>query len=112
MIRIIAFVRPFKLEGVKSALSALGVTGLTVSDVRGSGTNPEKSDWLGAGEGVIALPVRSRIEIVAESEMESAIIDTIVEHARTGEEGDGKIFVEPMLDVVRIRTEERGTVAI
>ncbi len=85
---------------------------MTVSDVRGAGTNPEKSDWLGAAEGVIALPVRSRVEVVVESEVQEQIVSTILEHARTGEEGDGKIFIEPMSDVIRIRTEERGTVAV
>ena len=112
MHRVICFIRPHRLEPVKSAIAALGVTGLSVSDVRGTGNSPERADFLGGDEGLIALPIRARVEVVASEDMTEAIIEAILETAQTGEEGDGKIFVEPVLDAIRIRTEERGEAAI
>ena len=112
MIRIICFIRPHRLEMVKSAIAALGVNGMTVADVRGTGNSPEKADWLGGSPGLIALPMRARIEVVVEASMQDEVVNAIIESAQTGESGDGKIFVEPILDAIRIRTEERGTAAI
>ena len=112
MIRVVCFIRPHRLEAVKSAIAALGVSGMSVSDVRGSGASPEKTEWLGGDDALIALPIRAKLDVVAEDELKDAIIDAIIENARTGEPGAGKIFVEPILDAIRVRTEERGSAAI
>jgi nitrogen regulatory protein P-II 1 len=112
MIRITCYIRPHKLEGVKSAISALGITGMTVADVRGTGNSPETSSWFGGEQQLIALPIRAKVEVVAHDEQQEEIVEAILQHARTGEPGDGKIFVERVADAVRIRTEERGSEAI
>jgi nitrogen regulatory protein P-II 1 len=88
------------------------VSGLSVSDVRGTGNSPESSDFLGGDEGVIAMPIRSRLEVVASDDLAEPIVQAILESAQTGEHGDGKIFIERILDAVRIRTEERGEAAV
>lgn len=112
MLRITCYIRPHKLEGVKSAISALGITGMTVADVRGTGNSPETSSWFGGEQQLIALPIRAKVEVVAHDEQQEEIVEAILQHARTGEPGDGKIFVERVIDAVRIRTEERGSEAI
>lgn len=112
MMRVTCFIRPHRLEAVKSAIAAVGVSGLSVSDVRGTGNSPEHTDWMGGDEGLIALPIRSRVEVVAPDDLAEPIVTAILETARTGESGDGKIFVERVADAIRIRTEERGDTAI
>jgi nitrogen regulatory protein P-II 1 len=112
MTRVTCYIRPHKLESVKSAIAALGVTGMSVSDVRGAGNSPETTDWFGGAEGLIALPIRARVEVVAQDDQIEAIVQSIIENARTGEQGDGKIFVEPVNDAIRIRTQERGEAAV
>lgn len=83
---------------------------MNVADVRGTGNSPETSRW-GAGS-VVAMPIRSRIEVVAEAALQEEIIQAILAAAQTGESGDGKIFVEPVEDVLRVRTGERGRAAL
>ncbi len=112
MTRVTCFIRPHKLESVKSAIAALGVTGMSVSDVRGAGNSPETTDWFGGTDGLIALPIRARVEVVAQDEQIEGIVKSIIENARTGEQGDGKIFLESVQDAIRIRTEERGEAAV
>lgn len=112
MIRLITFLRPHRLESVKSAIAALGISGMSVSDVRGTGNSPEQTDWLGGDPGLIALPIRARIEVVAPDELQEPIIEAILSSAQTGESGDGKIFVERVADAIRIRTGERGEAAV
>lgn len=112
MTRVTCYIRPHKLESVKSAIAALGVTGMSVSDVRGAGNSPETTDWFGGTEGLIALPIRARVEVVANDAQIEEIVQSIIENARTGEEGDGKIFIEPIQDAIRIRTQERGDAAV
>ncbi len=112
MIRIITFIRPHRLEMVKTAIAALGVNGMTVADVRGTGNSHEKAAWLGGNQGLIALPMRVRLEVVVDDSLQEPVIESILETAQTGESGDGKIFVERILDAVRIRTEERGDSAL
>ncbi|MFY9235251.1 MAG: P-II family nitrogen regulator [Fimbriimonadaceae bacterium] len=112
MVRITCYIRPHKLEQVKTAIATLGISGMSVSDVRGTGNSPETSSWFGGEEHVIALPVKSRIDVVAPDDLREALIKTILDNARTGEPGDGKIFVEEILDAVRVRTLERGESAI
>jgi nitrogen regulatory protein PII len=110
MIRIVAYIKPHRLEGVKSAVSALGVTGLTVTDVRGTGVSEEHTDLLSGA--VVALPIRSRLEVVVTDDLRKAVVDAIIDSARTGEPNDGKIFVEQISEAIRIRTGERGDIAV
>jgi nitrogen regulatory protein P-II 1 len=112
MVRITCIIKPHRLEAVKSAVAALGVTGLTVADVRGTGNSPEATDWLGGDDRLIALPIRSKLMVVVADELVEAVIATISENARSGESGDGKIFIERIQDAVRVRTEERGDAAV
>jgi nitrogen regulatory protein PII len=108
MKRIECIIRPLKLDEVKIALGEVGVTGMTVTDVRGSGRHGGHRESFRGHQYTIDLPTKVKIEMVARDEDVEEIIETVLEHARTGEEGDGKIFVLPMEEAVRIRTEERG----
>lgn len=108
VVQITAFVRPHKLEEVKSAVAIHPISGLSVSDVRGSGNNPESAASIGGLDVVVPLPVRSKLVIVVRKELQEPVIEAILEAARTGSPGDGKIFVEPVCDVARVRTGERG----
>ena len=112
MIRIVCYIRPHKLEAVKSAISAVGVSGLSVSDVRGTGTSEETPGWFGGEQQLIALPIRSKLEVVVPDELKEDIVQAILDQVQSGEAGDGKIFVEPIIDAIRVRTEERGPEAI
>jgi nitrogen regulatory protein P-II 1 len=112
MIRFTCYIRPHYLDTVKSAIGALGIGGISVSDVRGSGNSPEKVEWLPDDQGQIALPIRCRLEVVAPESVSESLIEAISNVARTGEHGDGKIFIERVEDAIRIRTEERGEAAI
>ncbi len=112
MKKIEAIIRPLKLDEVKIALGEIGVTGLSVSDVRGSGRQQGHRQSFRGIEYVVEMPMKIKIEIVARDEEVEEIVDTVERHAHTGEEGDGKIFVLPMEDAVRVRTEERGDDAL
>lgn len=108
MKRIEAIIRPLKLDEVKIALGEIGVTGMTVSDVRGMGRQRGHRETYRGAEYTIELPTKVKIEMIVRDEDVDEIIDTILAHARTGETGDGKIFVLPIEEAVRIRTDERG----
>jgi nitrogen regulatory protein P-II 1 len=112
MHRIVAIFRPHRLEQVKSAVAALGITGMTVTDARGTGTSPEVPNWFGGEEQLIAMPIKTKMELVVSDELVEPVIETILDHARTGEPGDRKIFVERLEDAVRIRTGERGEAGV
>ena len=112
MTRVTCYIRPHRLEAVKSAIAALGVSGLSVSDVRGTGNSPEHTEWMGGDDGLVALPIRARVEVVASDDLAEPIVQAIIESAHTGEHGDGKIFIEKIADAMRIRTQERGEAAI
>lgn len=112
MKKIEAIIRPLKLDEVKIALGEIGVTGLSVSDVRGSGRQRGHRESYRGTEYSVELPMKIKLEIVARNEDIDEIVATIERHARTGEEGDGKIFVLPMEDAIRVRTEERGDDAL
>jgi len=112
IVRVFAFIRPHKLQEVKSALALLPISGLTVTDARGTGNNPEKSvNFLGQNM-VVPLPIRAIIEVVVPAELQEEIVDAIQTAAYTGEPGDGKIFIEPILNAIRIRTLEQNQDAI
>ncbi len=108
MKRIEAIIRPMKLDEVKIALGEIGITGMTVSDVRGLGRQRGHRESYRGVEYAIEMPTKVKIELIVRDEDLDEAIETIVEHARTGEVGDGKIFVLPMDDAIRVRTEERG----
>lgn len=112
MTRITCIIRPHRLEQVKSAIAALGVSGLNVSDVRGTGNSLEQAAWFAGEEHLISLPIKSKIEVIAPDDMAEAIIQAILDNSRTGEPGDGKIFIEQVADALRVRTGERGEAAL
>lgn len=108
MKKVEAIIRPIKLDEVKIALGEIGVTGMSVTDVRGSGRQGGHQESYRGVSYIVELPMKVKIEIVARDEDVDEIVDTIERHARTGDHGDGKIFVLPMGDAIRVRTEERG----
>jgi nitrogen regulatory protein P-II 1 len=112
MIKVTCYVRPHRLEEVKTAISSLGVTGMSVSDVRGCGSSPERPTWFAGQELLVALPVRSKVVVVVPDELSERVVQAVLDVARTGEPGDGKLFLEPVEDAVRIRTRERGDAAV
>ncbi len=112
MKKIEAIIKPFKLEDVKDALTENGVTGMTVSDVKGYGRQQGHSELYRGAEYVVDFLPKIKIElVVAENEVEK-IIEILTEAARTGKIGDGKIFVTPVEKIVRIRTGEEDEEAI
>ena len=112
MKKIEAIIRHFKLEDVKNALTKIGVMGMTVTEVKGFGRQKgHKEQYRGAEYTVDFLP-KTKLEIVVGEEQVQAAIDAIVAGARTGQIGDGKIFVSSLENVVRIRTGEAGSGAI
>ncbi len=112
MKKIEAVIRHFKLEEVKDALTAVGIQGMTVSEVRGFGRQKgHKEQYRGAEYTVDFLP-KAKIEIVVADDQTAKVIETIVKSARTGQIGDGKIFVTEMEEMVRIRTGESGADAL
>lgn len=112
MKKVTAIIKPFKLDDVRDALTEIGVNGMTVSEVKGFGRQRGHTEiYRGAEYAVDFLPKVS-IEIVLPDERVDEVVDVVVEAARTGKVGDGKVFVEPIDEVVRIRTGERGKEAI
>lgn len=112
MKKIEAIIRHFKLEEVKDALTNVGVQGMTVSEVRGFGRQKgHKEHYRGAEYAVDFLP-KVKMEIVVSDEQAREVIDTILRTARTGQIGDGKIFVTNLEDLIRIRTGESGESAL
>ncbi len=112
MKKIEAIIKPFKLEEVKEALSNVGIKGLTVIEVKGFGRQKGHKELYRGAEYEIEFLPKVKLEVVVpDSEMES-VIEAIVSSARTGRLGDGKVFVTPIEEVVRIRTGERGEEAI
>lgn len=112
MKKIEAIIKPFKLEDVKEALVGINISGMTVSDVKGYGRQQGHSELYRGAEYVVDFLPKIKIDIVVKDEMVDSIINTIVNSAKTGKIGDGKIFVSSLDEVVRIRTEERGTEAV
>ena len=112
MKRIEAIIKSFKLDEVKDRLYQVGARGMTVSEVRGFGrTGGKREVYRGSAYTVDFVP-KVRIQIVVDDEMVNPIVEAILTTARTGEIGDGKIFISPMADVIRIRTGERGAEAV
>ncbi len=112
MKKIEAIIKPFKLEEVKDALTEVGVHGLTVSEVKGFGRQKGHTELYRGAEYVVDFIPKVKIEVVVPDSLAEKVVETIMNTARTGRIGDGKIFVIPVEEVVRIRTGERGENAI
>ena len=112
MKKIEAIIKPFKLEDVKDALAEMGVTGMTVSEVKGYGRQKGHSELYRGAEYVVDFLPKIKMEMVVDNEQVDAVIETITEAARTGKIGDGKIFVSDIDKIVRIRTGETDSEAI
>jgi nitrogen regulatory protein P-II 1 len=109
---VTAIVKPFKLDDVKAALETLGVLGLTVSEVRGYGRQKGHTEVYRGAEYTVDLVPKVRIEVLVDDLDAEKVVDTVVEAARTGKIGDGKVWVTPVDSVVRVRTGERGADAL
>jgi nitrogen regulatory protein P-II 1 len=112
MKKIEAIIKPFKLDEVKDALNAIGVQGITVAEVKGFGRQKGHTELYRGAEYVVDFLPKVKIEIIAADNLVSKIIETIETTAKTGRIGDGKIFILPVEEVIRIRTGERGEAAI
>lgn len=112
MKKVEAIIKPFKLDEVKEALSKAGVQGMTVSEVKGFGRQKGHTElYRGAEYSVDFLP-KVKVEILVTDDRAQGVVDVLIEKARTGKIGDGKIFVTQMEEVIRIRTGEKGADAI
>ncbi|HTY21594.1 MAG TPA: P-II family nitrogen regulator [Desulfomonilaceae bacterium] len=112
MKKIVAIIKPFKLDDVKDALSSIGVQGMTVTEVKGFGRQKGHKEIYRGAEYLVDFLPKIQIETVVVSEMAEQVVEKIVAAARTGTIGDGKIFVTPVEAVVRIRTGEKDADAI
>jgi len=112
MKRIEAIIQPHKLDEVKEALIAIGVTGMTISEVRGHGRQKGHTEMYRGAEYKVDLLPKVRIEMVIPDSRSEQVVDTLAAAARTGKIGDGKIFISPIEEVVRIRNSDRGETAL
>ncbi|MBE9168833.1 P-II family nitrogen regulator [Pleurocapsales cyanobacterium LEGE 06147] len=112
MKKIEAIIRPFKLDEVKIALVNAGVVGMTVSEVRGFGRQKGQTERYRGSEYTVEFLQKLKIEIVVEDNQVDMVVDKIISAARTGEIGDGKIFVQPVDEIIRIRTGEKNLEAV
>ncbi len=112
MKKIEAIIKPFKLDEVKEGLHELGIHGMTVTEVKGFGRQKGHTELYRGAEYVVDFLPKIKLEIVVSDEMADKVVDSIVQAANTGRIGDGKIFVSPLDEIVRIRTGERGPDAV
>ncbi|HHP7244514.1 MAG: P-II family nitrogen regulator [Elainellaceae cyanobacterium] len=112
MKKVEAIIRPFKLDEVKIALVNAGIVGMTVSEVRGFGRQKGQTERYRGSEYTVEFLQKLKVEIVVENDQVDMVVDKIIVAARTGEIGDGKIFVSPVDEIVRIRTGEKNLEAI
>ena len=112
MKKVEAIIKPFKLEEVKTALSSIAVQGMTVSEVKGFGRQKGHKEVYRGAEYVVELVPKIKIEVVVPDQAMTRVVEAIVKAAKTGKIGDGKIFVLPVEEAVRIRTGERGEGAL
>ena len=109
---VMALIKPFKLDEVREALTPLGIQGLTVTEVKGFGRTGGKKEVYRGSAYVVDFVPKVKVEIVVPDELVHDVLDAIEKSAKTGRIGDGKIFVSPIEEAVRIRTGERGKDAI
>ena len=112
MKKIEAIIKPYKLDEVKDALTAMGVIGMTVSEVRGFGRQKGHTELYRGSEYTIDFLPKIRVELVVPDGLADKVVDTITSAARTGSIGDGKVFIQPVETAVRIRTGERDEAAL
>ena len=112
MKKIEAIIKPYKLDDVKEALSAMGVQGMTVSEVKGFGRQKGHTEIYRGSEYTVDFLPKIKIELVLPDGMIASAIEAIVQTARTGKIGDGKVFVSPIENAIRIRTDETGDQAV
>jgi nitrogen regulatory protein PII len=112
MKKIEAVIKPFKLGEVKEALGSIGVTGMTVSEVKGFGRQKGHTEIYRGSEYTVDFLPKIKIEVVLSDSLIGAAVDAIVKSARTGKIGDGKVFISPVENAIRIRTEEAGDQAV
>ena len=112
MKKLTAVVKPFKLDDAVRALQAVGVTGLTISEVRGFGRQKGHSELYRGAEYVVEFLPKIQLEVVVPEELVMRATQALVEATRTGRVGDGKLFIQALVDAVRIRTGERGEAAL
>ncbi|ODN43108.1 P-II family nitrogen regulator [Piscirickettsia litoralis] len=103
---ITAIIKPFKLDEVREALDQTGISGMTVTEVKGFGRQKGHTELYRGAEYVVDFMPKVKIEIAISSDMAEAVINTILKHAYSGKMGDGKIFVQPLEQVIRIRSQE------
>jgi nitrogen regulatory protein P-II 1 len=109
---IIAIIKPFKLEEVKEALAGIGIEGMTVTEVKGFGRQKGHTEIYRGSEYTVDFLPKVKLEVAVRDDLKDKVVDVIVKTARTGKIGDGKVFVAPLEDVIRIRTDERGESAV
>ncbi len=112
MRKVEAIIKPFKLEEVKDALGEVGVRGMTVTEVKGFGRQRGHKEIYRGAEYEVDFVPKIKLEIVVDDELAPTVVETIARAARTGKIGDGKIFVTPVEEAIRIRTGERGVDAL
>ena len=112
MKKIETIIKPFQLEAVKEGLAALGIQGMTVSEVKGFGRQKGHAEIYRGAEYTVDFVPKVKIEIVVADEMAEKVVELILKEAKTGKIGDGKIFVVPVEEAYRIRTGEQGSEAI
>ena len=109
---VTAIVKPFVLEDVKNALEQIGVLGMTVSEVQGYGRQKGHTEVYRGAEYSVDFVPKVRVEVVTDDTLADKVVDAVVEAARTGKIGDGKVWVTPVDSVIRVRTGERGSDAV
>lgn len=112
MKKVEAIVKPFKLDEVKDALSSVGITGMTVTEVKGFGRQKGHTEIYRGSEYTVDFLPKLKLEIVLDDHEADGVVEAIVKAAKTGKIGDGKVFVSAIDDAIRIRTEEKGAAAV
>ena len=112
MKKIEAIIKPFKLEEVKDALNSIGIKGMTVAEVKGYGRQKGHKEIYRGAEYLVDFVPKVKLEIIVEQDLVEQVVEKIIASARTGKIGDGKIFILPVEEVIRVRTGERGKDAV
>ena len=112
MKKIEAIIKPFKLEEVKDALGEIGIEGMTISEVKGFGRQKGHTEIYRGSEYTVDFLPKIKLDIVVSNQVADRVVEAIVAAARTGKIGDGKVFISEIQEAVRIRTEERGNLAV
>ena len=112
MKKIEAVIRPFKIDDVREALIEIGIKGMTITEVKGYGRQKGHTEMYRGSEYQIDFLPKMKIEIISPDDQVDKIVSTIIKSAKTGQVGDGKIFIYPVEEVIRVRTEESGEAAL